>query len=289
MTNVVLTPRKLQYAVSTSTDTAYRLNSNSYRYKTLNVTLRMRMTRSSSKNLITPYENPEHKFRSSRKLNMTRSLDRLNSSKSNLFSDYVDQFEEEETETMGEPTMEDGLDNEDANEHIEKVLEIVDLFHIPEVTQDQIMLRVFPMSLTGAASRWLRNGPGLDVPTRQILDSKGVIPSMNAAYAKKAIKEMDVHSQKWHNGTSTRKRSTDTYDGLAAIQAQLNNLGRELKKVNEKVYAAQVGCESCKGTHYTKDCPLKEEVKAFEEAFYTQYSVPFPPRGRFRAGILPKT
>ncbi|GKG00472.1 hypothetical protein Tco_0302162, partial [Tanacetum coccineum] len=44
-----------------------------------------------------------------------------------------------------------GSDNEDANEHVEKVLKIVDLFHIPEVTQDQIMLRVFPISLTGAA------------------------------------------------------------------------------------------------------------------------------------------
>ncbi|GKF13827.1 hypothetical protein Tco_0055289 [Tanacetum coccineum] len=31
-------------------------------------------------------------------------------------------------------------DNKDANEHIEKVHEIVDLFHIPDVTQDQIML-----------------------------------------------------------------------------------------------------------------------------------------------------
>ncbi|GKC05641.1 mitochondrial proton/calcium exchanger protein-like protein isoform X1 [Tanacetum coccineum] len=62
----------------------------------------------------------------------------------------------------------------------------------------------------------------------------------------------------WHNGTS-RARSTETSDGLAAIQAQLNNLGREIKKVNEKVYAAQVGCEQCKGPHYTKDFPLKEE------------------------------
>ncbi|GJX02960.1 hypothetical protein Tco_0188876 [Tanacetum coccineum] len=50
-----------------------------------------------------------------------------------------------------------GLGNEDANEHIEEVLEVVDLFHIPEVTQDQIMLRDFPISLSGAASRWLRN------------------------------------------------------------------------------------------------------------------------------------
>ncbi|GJY54304.1 hypothetical protein Tco_0445968 [Tanacetum coccineum] len=40
-----------------------------------------------------------------------------------------------------------GSDNEDANEHIEKVLEIVDLFHIPNITQDQVMLRAFPMSL----------------------------------------------------------------------------------------------------------------------------------------------
>ncbi|GKF29402.1 hypothetical protein Tco_0095744, partial [Tanacetum coccineum] len=51
---------------------------------------------------------------------------------------------------------------------------------------------------------------------------------------------MAAYSQKWHNGTS-RRRSTKTFDGLAAIQAQLNILGREIKKVNEKVYDAQVG------------------------------------------------
>ncbi|GJZ19282.1 hypothetical protein Tco_0786079 [Tanacetum coccineum] len=79
---------------------------------------------------------------------------------------------------------------------------------------------------------------GLDVPTRQILDSKGAIPSMKAADAKKAIQDMADHSKKWHNVTSTRTRSTKTSDGLAAIQAQLNNLGREIKKVNKKVYAA---------------------------------------------------
>nr|GEU51567.1 hypothetical protein [Tanacetum cinerariifolium] len=82
----------------------------------------------------------------------------------------------------------------------------------------------------------------------------GSIPSMNAADAKKAIQEMADDSQKW-----------------------------EIKNGNVKVYAAQVGCESCKGPHYTKDCPLKEEVNPFEEALYTQYGVPFPIGGRFRA------
>ncbi|GKC08848.1 hypothetical protein Tco_1000458, partial [Tanacetum coccineum] len=78
------------------------------------------------------------------------------------------------------------------------------------------------------------------------------------------------------------RRSTKTSDGLAAIQAQLNNLGREIKKLNEKVYTAQVGCEQCKGPHYTKDCPLKEEGKPLEEAYYTQFGGPFQ-GGSYRA------
>ncbi|GJU33946.1 hypothetical protein Tco_1182300 [Tanacetum coccineum] len=94
---------------------------------------------------------------------------------------------------------------------------------------------------------------------RQIFNSKGAIPSMKDTNAKKAIQDMVDHSQKWHNGMSTRTRSTYTSDGLASIQAQLNNLGREIKKVNERVYVVQVGCESCYGPLDTKDCPLKEE------------------------------
>ncbi|GKC13248.1 ribonuclease H-like domain, reverse transcriptase, RNA-dependent DNA polymerase, partial [Tanacetum coccineum] len=133
------------------------------------------------------------------------------------------QFEEEETKEMAK-TMEEYMTKtrdgygSDANEHMEKVIEIVDLFHIPDITQDQIMLRAFPMSLTGAMIRWLRNEPF----------------------------------------------------------AQLNNPGREINKVNEKVYAAQVGCKLCKGPHYKKDCPLKEAGKTLEEAYYTQFGMPFP-------------
>nr|GEY10886.1 hypothetical protein [Tanacetum cinerariifolium] len=104
-----------------------------------------------------------------------------------------------------------GSDHEDGNEHIEKVLEIINLFHIPNITQDQIILRAFPMSLTRVVSRWLRNKPS-EFPTTQILDSKGAIPTKTAADAKIAIQEMAEYSQK------------------------------EIKKVNEKV-SAQVRCE----------------------------------------------
>ncbi|GKC45695.1 hypothetical protein Tco_1063417, partial [Tanacetum coccineum] len=124
-------------------------------------------------------------------ISKTSSLDESRSPEFNLFSDLEEYSEEEVAETMAKtieqymsktradygsgisrPKIDDkdrfelkgqflkelcdntfsGSDHEDANEHFEKVLEIVDLFHIPNITQDQVMLRAFPMSLTGAAS-----------------------------------------------------------------------------------------------------------------------------------------
>ncbi|GJV95474.1 hypothetical protein Tco_1547051 [Tanacetum coccineum] len=104
----------------------------------------------------------------------------------------------------------------------------------------------------------------LDVQTRQILDSIDAIPSKTVADAKVAIQEMAESSQKWRNGTS-RTRSTETSDGLAAIQAQLNNLGREIKKVNEKVYVAQVGCENVKNPTTPKISHSKKNVKSLKK------------------------
>ncbi|GJW06507.1 putative reverse transcriptase domain-containing protein [Tanacetum coccineum] len=154
-----------------------------------------------------------------------------------------------------------GSDHEDANEHIKKVLEIVDLFHIPNITVNQDSLKIkflnkyYPPALTAKKMEEINNLQqepdenlyqawekfkellmkypqhyltemqevilfynGLGIPTRQILDSRGAIPSKTAADAKVAIQEMVEYSQKLHNGTS-RSRSTETSNGLAAIQA----------------------------------------------------------------------
>ncbi|GJW73939.1 hypothetical protein Tco_0133309 [Tanacetum coccineum] len=213
------------------------------------------MTRSSNGKLFKPYEEPEREFRSSRRLFKTLSLDETRTPRINLFSDLEDYSEEEEAmaETMEQymsktradygsgvarPKIEDkdsfelkgqflkelrentfnGSDNEDANELIEKVLEIVDLFHVPGITEDQLMLRVFLQeqeeTLYQAWERFkelLMKCPqhyltemqevilfykGLDVPTRQILDSRGAVPTKTAADAKKAIQEMAEYSQK---------------------------------------------------------------------------------------------
>ncbi|GJS34717.1 putative reverse transcriptase domain-containing protein [Tanacetum coccineum] len=148
------------------------------------------MTRSSTNELFTPYKEPKHEFRSSRKHFKTLSLDELRSPDFNLLFDQ-EYLEEEEAEEMAETMKQymsktrtdygsgelrentfSGSDNEDANEHIEKVLEIVDLFHVPNITVDQLMLRVFPISLTGAASHWLRNEPTGSIKTWEDLKTK---------------------------------------------------------------------------------------------------------------------
>ncbi|GJT86795.1 retrovirus-related pol polyprotein from transposon TNT 1-94 [Tanacetum coccineum] len=85
-------------------------------------------------------------------------------------------------------------------------------------------------------------------PTGRMFDLKGkIIATSESECQRDCSKSDNAYCQKWHNGTS-RGRSTKTSDGLVAIQAQLNNLGREIKKVNEKVYAAQVGCGGYRAT-----------------------------------------
>ncbi|GJQ93269.1 hypothetical protein Tco_0004408 [Tanacetum coccineum] len=54
-----------------------------------------------------------------------------------------------------------GNKDEDAHDHIDRVLSIVGLLNIPGVSKDAVMLRVFPFTLTGSAKRWVdRLAPG---------------------------------------------------------------------------------------------------------------------------------
>ncbi|GJY96709.1 hypothetical protein Tco_0513619 [Tanacetum coccineum] len=87
------------------------------------------------------------------------------------------------------------LEHEDANKQIEKVLEIVDLFHIPEVTQDQVMLQAFPMSLTGAASHWLRSEPSSLITNWETLKTKFLNKYFLLARTAKKIEEINNFQQ----------------------------------------------------------------------------------------------
>ncbi|GJV87905.1 hypothetical protein Tco_1531843 [Tanacetum coccineum] len=86
-------------------------------------------------------------------------------------------------------------DHEDVNEHIEKVLEIVDLFHIPNITINQVMLRAFPMFLTRVASRWLRHKPSGSITTWEDLKTKFLRKYCPPARIAKKMEEINNFQQ----------------------------------------------------------------------------------------------
>ncbi|GJR51431.1 retrovirus-related pol polyprotein from transposon TNT 1-94 [Tanacetum coccineum] len=180
------------------------------------------MTRSSTNELFTPFQEPEREFRSSRRHFKTLSLDELRSPDFSLFSGHEEYSEEEVAETMAET--------------MEKLFYSImgwkfqhDRFLIQEV---QYRLRLLLMR-KWPSKRW-----------------------------QNTLKNVTME----HLGQEVLKLLTD----WQLYKHNSINLGREIKKVNEKVYAAQVGCEQCKGTHYTKDFPHKEEGKTLEKAYYTK-------------------
>ncbi|GJV20412.1 retrovirus-related pol polyprotein from transposon TNT 1-94 [Tanacetum coccineum] len=89
-----------------------------------------------------------------------------------------------------------GSEHEDANEHIEKVLKIVDLFHISKITQDQIMLQAFPVSLARAVSRWLRNQTSSSITTWEVLKTKFLNKYCPPARTAKKMEEINNFQQK---------------------------------------------------------------------------------------------
>ncbi|GKB72895.1 hypothetical protein Tco_0934307 [Tanacetum coccineum] len=172
------------------------------------------MTKSSTKELIEPYNKPERVLHSLRKLFKTTSFDHSSSPEFELFSDNEEQVEEEIVETMTEPTMEDKYCP--PSRTAKRMEEINNFQQEPDETLYQV---------------WER------------------------------FKELS----------------------LRCPQHYLTNMQEEIKKVNGRVYAAQVGCELCGGPHYSKDCSLKEEGNTFKEAYYTQFGVPFQNARRYRS------
>nr|GEY06644.1 hypothetical protein [Tanacetum cinerariifolium] len=121
---------------------------------------------------------------------------------------------------------------------------------------------------------------GLDTMTRQLLDSQGSIPNKRPAHALEAIQTMADHSHNWHDGSTNKKVSNGSSNGIAAITSKLDGLRRDMKKLKENVHVIQVGCEIYGGAHLIKECLLLEEVKSVEEVKYGEFGRSYPNNSR---------
>ncbi|GJS13897.1 hypothetical protein Tco_0408369 [Tanacetum coccineum] len=125
--------------------------------------------------------------------------------------------------------------NVDAYEHVERVLDIVSLFNIPGVSHDDVMLRVFPITLTRTTKRWVDR-----LPLRTVDSWESPLKGLY-------LKTMVEHSQKWHDGSSGRSIEGSSSEGITAIDAKpakeltliktvlLTRKLREWKKLNIRI------------------------------------------------------
>ncbi|GKF05135.1 hypothetical protein Tco_0035803, partial [Tanacetum coccineum] len=149
-----------------------------------------------------------------------------------------------------------GTDDEDTYEYVRIVLEIVDLFHLPGVTHDAIMLRKLKEIYNFKQERdetlyhaWERYNDLLyqcplhdlncqqkvhifytriDIHTRKILNSNGFISLMTPTQALESIQVMADHSHDWYDETTTRERINDVLDNIDAIHKNVK--GEHLAK-----------------------------------------------------------
>ncbi|GJV17181.1 hypothetical protein Tco_1362504 [Tanacetum coccineum] len=115
-------------------------------------------------------------------------------------------------------------EHEDANEHIEKVLEIFDLIHIPENDLTDMHKVILFYN-------------GLDVPTRQILDSKDAIPTKTVADAKDKVAGPGFYQRSNKNSSYPDRRQTleesltkfMAEDGLKRHEEETGNIIKEIR------------------------------------------------------------
>ncbi|GJX21490.1 hypothetical protein Tco_0225935 [Tanacetum coccineum] len=160
------------------------------------------------------------------------------------------------------------------------------------------MLRVFLISLTGAASRWLRNEPTGSIKTWEDLKTKFLNKYCPPGQTTKKMKEINNFQQEpdetlyqaWERFKELLMKCPQYYltemqevilfyNGLDVPTRQiLDSRGAVPTKTaaDAKMAIQEIQCNR---PHYIKDCPQKEEGKTLEEAYYTQFSEPFQGEG----------
>ncbi|GJT50278.1 hypothetical protein Tco_0976435 [Tanacetum coccineum] len=123
-----------------------------------------------------------------------------------------------------------GNKNDDAHEHVERVLDIFSLFSIPGVTHDVIMLRVFLSHLLelprDGLTRYLQDRSTRGTFSRKPL-SKDIVLFLRPS---NSLRRFITSSKK-----ATRHFTKIGEDGIAVIISKLDSLGGDMKKLKDNI------------------------------------------------------
>ncbi|GJU22592.1 hypothetical protein Tco_1155934 [Tanacetum coccineum] len=101
---------------------------------------------------------------------------------------------------------------------------------------------------------------GLDIPSRKMVYSQGLIPMMPPTQALKSIQNMVDHSQNWYNEATTWHGSSNNSNELTDITKRIDNLKYDMQKLQENMHAIQIY-----GRINKKKSLMDEQIRKFRE------------------------
>nr|GEW82670.1 hypothetical protein [Tanacetum cinerariifolium] len=200
--------------------------------------------------------------------------------------------------------------NDDAHEHVERVLDIVSLFNIPRVSShDDVMMRVLLNTLTEAAKRWVDRLPPGTIDSWDLLKKAFIrryYPSSNTAKQLEEIRNFKQEGdetvyQAWEryndllykcptHDINSHQKVKIFYNGLGTMNHQLLDSQGPIPGMTpaQALTAIQTMADHCQKWHDRSssrkiesssdsegiaaiDCPFSEEVKSVEEAKYGEF------------------
>ncbi|GJX68835.1 hypothetical protein Tco_0304562 [Tanacetum coccineum] len=143
-----------------------------------------------------------------------------------------------------------GTDDEDAHEHVWRVLEVVDLFHFPSVTHDAVMLRAFPITFKGRALRWKKRLPVGVINTWDLLEKEFIC-------FKEAHLTKEFPLKKEDKAVEQSKKSIENMDSnIRALRTTTKNLQEKDYQLTQTVLTntgEKVKARTTMGKESTKD------------------------------------
>ncbi|GJU55753.1 hypothetical chloroplast RF21, chloroplastic [Tanacetum coccineum] len=141
-----------------------------------------------------------------------------------------------------------GTDDEDAHEHVRRVLEIIDLFHFPGVTHDAGMLRVFPITLKGQSLRWNKRLPAGVINTWNLLKKEFIWQYCSPFKTAKKLEEIrnfkqemnETLYQAWERGISNQGVSSKKEDKAVEQSKYMGSLEETIIKLCDESIKKQV-------------------------------------------------
>nr|GEU91376.1 reverse transcriptase domain-containing protein [Tanacetum cinerariifolium] len=164
-----------------------------------------------------------------------------------------------------------GLPGDDANKHLDKFLHVTQSIKVNGVTDDALLLYLFPYSLTHHATACFRQRPDESLfeaweryklsidrcPNHNMLPVTQIDTFYNGLTLRHrdTISTVDTFVQRSESSSSI----TSSFDmEIVALKAEMAEINKNLMKVlqiNQQVKAVTHNCETCGGPHSYNDCP----------------------------------